>query len=503
MKKWFDIFMVIWWIGFFTTCPSAAETLTAPSLTNNPRLDVIVTNQTPLLTFYNASGGMGEKTYTIQIDKSPTFDSQSLVEYQKVPETNKFITSKRLEKQEALRDKTKYYWRARAADEAGNQGPWAQSRFLLDTTSDDAFMNLVRIPIKRVEVSSGEAPEYIVDTTDHGQATYWRAAPPGEPVQWVKLDLGRIKRVKRIWMLSNPQKADGWLKNFVWQMSKDGKSWQDIPGTRFKNNDTYRNIIDIKPVAARYLKLVIKQWYGYAPQVNLITLYSPGKPQVPDAPSKDYVLLVGNQKNGRCFTRLEDFVKSLDLDLATLTMPHYEVSIEMLRKLDKKPVAIILSGSNSGYHDLPMFEYNGEFEIIRQSKIPILGICCGHQLTVMAYGYTFVRAMGWLDITSLDLQAYKSINPITIEKMDTIFDGIPNSFMAAKVHGWEVAQLPDDYEVIAFSSQVEALRSKSKILYGAQFHPEINVPYNQSAPYLENFLLKALKNSRPQKKSKK
>ena len=503
MKKWFATCLVIWWIGFLIVCPSAAENLTAPSLTNNPRLDVIVTNKRPLLTFYNASGGTGQRTYIIQIDKSPTFDSSSLVEYNNVPETNEVITSKRIDKQDALQDKTKYYWRVRAVDEAGDQGPWAKSRFTLDTTSDDAFMNLVRIPIKKVEVSSGEVPEYIIDITDHGQATFWRAAPPGDPVQWVRLDLGKVKQIKRIWMLSNPHKPDGWLKNFVWQMSKDGKSWQDIPGTKFKNNDTYRNIIDIKPVAARYLKLVINQWYGYAPQVNLITLYSPGKPRVPDAPSKDYVLLVGNQKNGRCFTGLEDFVKSLDLNLTTLTIPHFKVSMEMLQKLDKKPVAIILSGSNSGYHDLPMFEYNGEFEIIRQSKVPILGICCGHQLTVMAYGYTFVRDMGWHDITSLNLQAFKSINPITIKKKDTIFEGIPNDFMAAEVHGWEVAQLPEDYEIIAFSNYVEALRSKSRMLYGAQFHPEINVSYNQSAPYLENFLLKALKLCRVQKKSKK
>ena len=121
----------------------------------------------------------------------------------------------------------------------------------------------------------------------------------------------------------------------------------------------------------------------------------------------------------------------------------------------------------------------------------------------MAHGYTFVRAMGWHDITSLNLQAYKSINPITIKKKDTIFEGIPNDFMAAEVHGWEVAQLPEDYEIIAFSNYVEALRSKSRMLYGSQFHPEINVSYNQSAPYLENFLLKALKLCRVQKKSKK
>lgn len=482
--------------------PSHLNLLPPPRLTNNPALDVIATNRRPLLSILNATGGRGNRTYTFQIDISPTFDSKSLIEYKNIPEEKKYVTSKRVEKKDALKDNTRYYWRVRAGDAGGAQGPWAQFRFYLDTHSDDALMNLIRVPVQKVEVSSGQDPKNIVDLNDPGQATFWRSTPPGEPVPWVRFDLGRTRRISRIWMLSNPYGEDGWLKNFVWQMSNDGVSWREIPRAKVKNNDTYRNIIYCQPVAARYLRLLIGEWIGYAPQINVITFYSPGRPPVPEAPEQDYVLLVGNQQNGFTFTELARFIEGLGLNLKTLTVPHYEVSLDMINRLKKKPLAIILSGSNAGYQNLPMFEFNGEYEIIRNCQIPILGICCGHQMTVMAYGYTFVRSMDWGAITSLRLEEYKKIIPITIKKKDPIFTGLPDPFIAAEVHSWAVAVLPKDYEVLASSRYIQTLRSNAKFLYGEQFHVEIKVPYNQSAPYLINFLKLAMKKAAQKSKKK-
>ncbi len=68
----------------------------------------------------------------------------------------------------------------------------------------------------------------------------------------------------------------------------------------------------------------------------------------------------------------------------------------MIRKIEPKPIAIILSGFGRWYEDLPMFEFNGEYEIIRECQIPILGICGGHQLIVMSTGYSYARDMGYI-----------------------------------------------------------------------------------------------------------
>ena len=494
------IFLLLFLFCVINTYAEDGSDLTAPKLTNNPSFDVIVTNVRPLLSFFNAGGGTGKRSYDIQVDKAQSFDSEYLIEYTSIPEENQYITDKRdithklVEEKNALDDKTRYYWRVRAVDGAGKKGPWARSRFYLDTRADDTFMHMVRIPVAEVEVSSGQNPKNIVDLDDPGQVTFWQSTPPGSDVQWIKFDLGKTQKVSRIWMLSNPSSPDGWLKNFVWQMSDNGEIWMDIEGTAVEKNDTFRNIINFDAVEARYLRLFIKEWYGYAVQINVITLYSPGDPPVPMVPDGDYVLLVGNQQNGFTFSELADFVEGLDLGLETLTIPHYEVSLDMLNSLPKQPVAIILSGNNADYPNLPMFEYNGEYEIIRNADIPILGICCGHQQLAMAYGYTYARSMGWDDISAMEKAGTRS--EIKKVKTDPLFKGMKDPFTAVEIHGWAVAVIPDGFELLARSTYVQAIRNKSRIVYGEQFHGEIKASYNEGTPYLVNFLKMALAKSR-------
>jgi len=468
-----------------------SKPITPPKLTNNPSLDVIVTQRQPLFSFFNAENGLFKRTYVLQIDKVATFNSPSLVEYRNIPEETQYITSKRIEEKDRLEDNQIYYWRVKAVDSIRRESPWAQSRFFLNTEADDAFMNLVRIPVVDVQVSSGQNPKNIVDIDDPGQVTFWQSNPPGASVQWVKFDLGKIQEISRIWILSNPTNPDGWLKDFVWQRSDDGEMWTEILGTSIKNNDTFRNIINFPAIKARYARLLITEWHGFAPEINAIILYSPGNPPLPKTPEGDYVLIVGNQQNGFTFSELASFVESLGFGLKTLVVPHYEVSLNMIEKLTHKPVAIILSGNNADYPNLPMFEFNGEYEIIRQSKLPILGICCGHQQLAMAYGYTNARSMGWSDISSLKNIKHKT--RAYIKKKDPIFKNMPNPFVAVEIHGWAVAKHPVDFEVLAESPYVQAIKSKSRMIYGEQFHAEIKTPNNEGTPYLVNFLEMALK----------
>lgn len=461
--------------------------LTAPRLTNNPTMDIIATNRRPLLSFFNAKGGVGERSYEIQLDTADAFNSKNLIRYSNIPETTPYITERLVDENDLLIDDTRYYWRARAVDSAGTVGSWAKSRFFVDTKADGEFMKLVRIPVKSVEVSSGGDLKNITDVDDPGQVTFWQSTPPGAPTQWIRFDLGGETEVSRIWMLSNTDgTGDGWLKDFAWQASDDAAQWTDIEGAAVTGNDTYRNIIDFAPVKTRYLRLFIRDWHGYAPQINAIILYSPGMPPVPAAPDGDYVLIVGNQMNGATFTELAGRVEQLGLGLKTLTVPCHQVSLAMLGQLANKPVAIILSGNNADYPNMPMFEFNGEYEIIRESDIPILGICCGHQQLAMAYGFTYARSMGYPDISGMEPP--RARQEIRILKNDPIFEGIPDPFIGAEIHGWAIGRLPDGFQALAESEYIQAVKGTSRMIYGEQFHSEIRVPYNQARPYLANFL---------------
>ncbi|MBU0731948.1 discoidin domain-containing protein [Patescibacteria group bacterium] len=469
--------------------------ITPPKLDNSPKLDIIATNRQPLLSFFNSQGGVGKLNYEIQLDTSLKFNSNNRIGYKSVKPSNDLITSKLIEEKHQLKDKKQYFWRVRAVDQKGDTSDWAESRFFMDTKSDDSFMGMTRVPVQKVKASSGFNVKNIIDWDDPGEGSFWQATPPGSFTKWLEFDLGRPRLISRIWMLSALQGPDNWLKSFVWQKSSNGKNWSRISGTDIENNNTFRNIIDIKPTKARYLRLVIDGWHGYAPQINEIIFYSPGRPPVPKVPNQPYVLVVGNQHNGFTFSELAAHIEGTGLGLKTITVPRYEVSLDMVKKLRNRPVAIVLSGNNADYPNQPMFEYNGEFEIIRGSDIPILGICCGHQMLCAAYGYTYIGSMGWSDISSMRLEDHLPLSKIKIKKPnDPIFENIPDNFTAPEVHGWSVLHVPKEYQVIAESDYVQAIRHKTKLIYGKQFHAEIKATYNQGVPYIKNFLKLALKN---------
>lgn len=478
----------LWLVAMLGTCGLALAQPPAPSLDNNPSLDVILTNRRPLLTFNNPDGAE-RHVYDIELDTDPWFDPPA-VTYAGVAPLDEQITTRRVAPGDALEDDTTYFWRVRTVTPEGETSAWVRSRFHVDTGADDHFMDLVRVPVVDVEVSSGTAPENIVDINDFGSQTYWQSTPPGADRQWVRLDLGAVTPVSRIWLLSNPETELGRLRAFRWSASVDGRTWQEIPGASLAVNDTFRNILDFEPVKARFLMLTVTTWEGYAAQVNAIQIYSPGRPPIPSPPQGPYVLVVGNQQNGGTFTELTRHIRSLELGLETLTVPYYEVSLAMLERLDPAPVAVVLSGSLSSYSQIPMFEYNGEYEIIRHAEVPVLGICAGHQQLAMAHGYSFVRGMGWDDISSLEPPGERTRTVIV--EPDPVFNGVPDPFIGVEVHSWSIGVLPPGYTLLAESSYVQVIEGGEGERYGTQFHPEIRRPWNQANAVLENFLRGAL-----------
>ncbi|MBC8321767.1 MAG: discoidin domain-containing protein [Bacteroidetes bacterium] len=467
----------------------------APKLTNNPSFDVICTNNQPLLSFYNSKGGIGQLSYTIHISSDKDF-TDIIAEYDNVVAKNKFITTKLIEENDSLPiDKQYYYWRVKAIDTQSNESNWATSRFFLDTKSNDSFMNLVRVKTETVVVSGGANAKNIIDITDIGNTTHWEPPPPGDSIHWVEFKLIAPAEISRIWMLSNPDSKEGWLTNFYWMYSLDGKNWTKIEGAEITDNDTYRNIIDFAPVTTAYLKLIINNYLGYAPQVYTTIFYSPGIPEPPHIPDKDYVLIVGDQLNGFTFTELAKFVEGLDLNLETVTVPHYEVSLSMVEGLNPQPVAIIFSGNNANYPNLPMYEFNGGFEIVRNSDIPILGICAGHQLQVIAFGYTYAHSTGWFDNTIMDIETDIKPDSIEIVKESPIFKNIPNPFFGVEIHSWATAEEVFPlirFELLAKSSYVQAQKISGRMVFGEQFHAEVDISSNQGKPMIYNFLSMAL-----------
>lgn len=114
-------------------------------------------------------------------------------------------------------------------------------------------------------------------------------------------------------------------------------------------------------------------------------------------------------------------------------------------------------------------------------KIPLLGVCLGHQSIGQAYGGKIVKAKTLMHgKTSL-------IN----HKNEGVFKGLPNPYTATRYHSLVIEResLPDCLEITAWTDDNEIMGIKHKTLpvEGVQFHPE-SVLTEHGHKLLENFI---------------
>jgi anthranilate synthase component 2 len=114
-------------------------------------------------------------------------------------------------------------------------------------------------------------------------------------------------------------------------------------------------------------------------------------------------------------------------------------------------------------------------------KIPILGVCLGHQSIGQAYGGRIVRAR--------ELMHGKT--SMIHHNNHGVFRGLPSPFEATRYHSLviERASLPDCLEITAWTEDEEIMgvRHKTLAVEGVQFHPESILTQHGHA-LLANFL---------------
>jgi anthranilate synthase/aminodeoxychorismate synthase-like glutamine amidotransferase len=114
-------------------------------------------------------------------------------------------------------------------------------------------------------------------------------------------------------------------------------------------------------------------------------------------------------------------------------------------------------------------------------KLPILGVCLGHQSLAVAYGGEVIRAPRLM---------HGKTSPIKHDGK-TIFRSLPNPFEATRYHSLIVnrSNLPDCFEISAETAEGEimGLRHQSLGVEGVQFHPE-SILTTVGKDLLRNFL---------------
>ena len=151
---------------------------------------------------------------------------------------------------------------------------------------------------------------------------------------------------------------------------------------------------------------------------------------------------------------------------------------------DMNPEAIILSPGPGKPENAGIC-----IDVVKEfyDKIPILGVCLGHQAICTAFGATVSYAKRLMHGKS----SLISLNE------DSIFEGLPNEITVGRYHSLSLLKdtLPDSLEIISKANddgEVMAVRHKDFNVYGLQFHPE-SILTPDGLAIIENFLKKTKK----------
>ena len=171
------------------------------------------------------------------------------------------------------------------------------------------------------------------------------------------------------------------------------------------------------------------------------------------------ILMIDNYDS---FTyNIVQYCRELGADLKIIR--NDEMSVHDIEKLN--PEKIIISPGPASPDEAGV-----TLEVIDyfKDKLPILGICLGHQSIAQVFGANVVRATNMM---------HGKTSQIRQSKICEIFKDLPDVFRATRYHSLIVDKntLPSTIEATAFSEdddEVMALRIKDRDIYGVQFHPE-------------------------------
>ena len=125
---------------------------------------------------------------------------------------------------------------------------------------------------------------------------------------------------------------------------------------------------------------------------------------------------------------------------------------------------LILSPGPGLPTDFPLMQ---ELIHVAAGRLPLLGICLGHQAISEYYG---------LPLRRLEAVIHGQSKKIYTENGSVLFEGLPRSFMTGLYHSWviEPSEAVTELRVSSISEDghIMSVENTEKMIFGIQFHPE-------------------------------
>jgi anthranilate/para-aminobenzoate synthase component II len=175
---------------------------------------------------------------------------------------------------------------------------------------------------------------------------------------------------------------------------------------------------------------------------------------------------------------------------------------------DLRPRALLLSGCGTWFRDMDAGEFWGWEDVVQTCvDIPTLAFCGSHQLLGFSFNHGIRRLSRVNDEPMRPLLpgepdhgsgsgsyagtfVESGFYPIQKLQDDPLFADLPDPFVVRESHACEIKILPPEFDLLATNEncRYQAIRHRTRPLYGTQFHPEA---YTEAYPHgrtlLRNF----------------
>jgi hypothetical protein len=310
---------------------------------------------------------------------------------------------------------------------------------------------------------------------------------------------------------------------YVWQISQDGKLWQDLPETRVKKEARLFRIHRLKKAqTCQYLRLNIDAAAGSAPTVREVELYADPEARIA---FDDWIVTVNTQEKPVVLEKPDPFTQLARQCRGWKQVQAQQIWLgsfnEDFVSAEPRPLCAFLSGNFRDWCQRTRETWRGTQEVLRKGRLPMWASCGGAQgLAILAevgvdkkwdcphcrdpknpalpiythIGHTRSRPCG--DYSCCVFERGK-FNVLQVA-CDPAFEGLPREFGIMESHCGQIAYPPKGWVLVVTKGQGaktvgQCLRVSDRYIYAAQFHIEMAGTPANSRKIMSNFLALAKK----------
>lgn len=182
------------------------------------------------------------------------------------------------------------------------------------------------------------------------------------------------------------------------------------------------------------------------------------------------VLIVDNNLHTPCY-RCSRFTYGMGAEEITVIRPVDENLPSNITRFTH----VVLSGSMGqiSEQDALFKKLKPFIKKVAKAKIPLLGVCYGHQAIIGTFS----------DTANVKMSRQPEIGWVWVQRLNRaksrLFIGLPRRFWAAANHTHEARSIPEGFTITARTKRcpIAAIEHESLPIFGVQFHPEVG-PYH-------------------------